>query len=52
MGTSVLALHYRQCASEGGFTHLSSAWTVYNELSAKYPDVLETLATPNWPIQM
>ena len=52
MGTSVLALHYRQCASEGGFTHLSSAWTVYNELSAKYPDVLETLATPNWPIQI
>ncbi|EJT68387.1 hypothetical protein GGTG_14035 [Gaeumannomyces tritici R3-111a-1] len=52
MGTSVLALHYRQCASEGGSTHLSSAWTVYNELSANYPDVLEALATPNWPIQI
>lgn len=52
MGADILCLHYRQVAKEGGFIHLSSVATIYNELAAKYPDVLEVLATPNWPIQI
>ncbi|TLD19289.1 hypothetical protein PspLS_09882 [Pyricularia sp. CBS 133598] len=52
MGADILCLHYRQVAKEGGFIHLSSVSTIYNELAANYPDVLAVLATPNWPIQI
>ncbi|TLD09904.1 hypothetical protein PgNI_06600 [Pyricularia grisea] len=52
MGADILCLHYRQVAKEGGFIHLSSVSTIYNELAANYPNVLEVLATPNWPIQI
>ncbi|KAL2268901.1 hypothetical protein VTJ83DRAFT_3747 [Remersonia thermophila] len=52
MGTEVLALHVRSKAHAGGDTYVASAWTIYKELMASYPDVLEQLCDPSWPIQV
>lgn len=52
MGTEILALQTRQCAKEGGYTCISSAWKLYNELMQCHPDVVEALVASNWPIQV
>jgi hypothetical protein len=45
----VLALVTRNCSAVGGRSIIASAWTVYNELAATRPDLLHTLAQPDWP---
>jgi hypothetical protein len=35
-------------AEEGGQVLLSSAWTVYNEIAAKRPDVIDVLSRTDW----
>ncbi|KAK4114827.1 Clavaminate synthase-like protein [Canariomyces notabilis] len=52
MGTDVLALHVRSLAEAGGNTYVASSWTIYKELAASYPEVLEALCHANWPIQV
>ena len=52
MGADVLALQVRQVAAQGGATLVSSSWKVYNELMKERPDVVQVLATPNWPVHM
>ncbi|KXX81456.1 hypothetical protein MMYC01_201762 [Madurella mycetomatis] len=52
MGTDVLALHIRSLAEIGGSTFVASSWTIYRELVTSYPEVLETLRHPGWPIQV
>ncbi|KAK3071572.1 hypothetical protein LTR53_008380 [Teratosphaeriaceae sp. CCFEE 6253] len=42
----IMAFHYLDTAPEGGETVLSSSWQTYNELAAKCPQVLHTLAEP------
>lgn len=50
----ILALHVRDDggAGSGGEQYVSSSWKIYNELLHTDPDVLETLATPNWPFEL
>ncbi|KAB5550879.1 taurine catabolism dioxygenase family protein [Coniochaeta sp. 2T2.1] len=52
MGTDILALQVRQCAKEGGHTYVASAGNIFCELAARRPDVIETLARADWPIQV
>ncbi|KAK3501992.1 hypothetical protein B0T13DRAFT_217460 [Neurospora crassa] len=52
MGTDVIALHIRSLAEEGGNTFVASSWTIYKELATSYPEVLELLCEPCWPIQV
>ena len=40
----VLSLYALDIAPEGGRTLVSSAWQVYNDLAARRPDILQTLA--------
>jgi len=47
--TDVLALFTQSCLEESGNSMLASAWTVYNELAATRPDLIHTLAKPDWP---
>jgi len=42
----IMAFFYLDTALEGGQTMLSSIWQTYNELAAKRPEVLHTLAQP------
>ena len=35
--------------ASGGSSIVSSAWTIYNELAARRPDLIKVLAEPNWP---
>jgi len=46
----VLAFQTRSTASRGGNAVISPAYAIYNELAATRPDVICTLAEPNWPI--
>lgn len=52
MGADVLALHARSVAETGGNTFVASSWTIYKELAASYPEALEALRHPSWPIQV
>ncbi|KAL2195124.1 hypothetical protein P885DRAFT_41188 [Corynascus similis CBS 632.67] len=52
MGTDILALHVRSLPMAGGSTFVASSWTIYRELAASYPTVLEALCDPSWPIQV
>lgn len=52
MGTDVIALHVRSLAEEGGNTFVASSWTIYKELATSYPQALELLCEPCWPIQV
>lgn len=52
MGCDILSLQVRHSAPEGGYTYLSSAWTVFNDLLHREPEVIKTLLAPNWPIQV
>ncbi|KAK0732899.1 hypothetical protein B0T26DRAFT_294 [Lasiosphaeria miniovina] len=47
--TDTLCLFTQELASSGGLSVLASAWTVYNELAATRPDLIHTLAAPDWP---
>ena len=48
MFCDVLALHTRGCAAERGNHMISSATTIYNELAATRPDVLDILGAEEW----
>lgn len=52
MGTDTIALHVRSLAEEGGNTFVASSWTIYRELMTSFPQVLELLCEPCWPIQV
>jgi hypothetical protein len=52
MGCDILSLQVRDSANKGGYTYLSSAWTVFNDLLDREPEVIKTLLTPNWPVQL
>lgn len=52
MGCDMLALQVRQSARTGGYTYLTSAASVFNHLLREEPEVVLTLLTPNWPVQM
>ncbi|KAG4253318.1 hypothetical protein FPRO03_07278 [Fusarium proliferatum] len=52
MGCDILSLQVRDSANKGGYTYLSSAWTVFNDLLNREPEVVKTLLTPNWPVQL
>lgn len=52
MGCDVLSLQVRDSANKGGYTYLSSAWTVFNDLLNREPEVIKTLLAPNWPVQL
>lgn len=52
MGCDILSLQVRHSAEKGGYTYLSSAWTVFNDLLNREPGVVKTLLTPNWPVQL
>jgi hypothetical protein len=45
----ILAFQTRSIAASGGKCILSSVHTIYNELALTRPDVIQTLARPNWP---
>jgi hypothetical protein len=47
--TDTLCLFTQSLAAAGGSSVLASAYTVYNELARTRPDILHTLAAPNWP---
>lgn len=51
MGVDCLALHVRGLADRGGHTWIASSWTIFQELLS-FPDTLEVLASPKWPIQV
>ncbi|KAK1779894.1 hypothetical protein QBC45DRAFT_123154 [Copromyces sp. CBS 386.78] len=52
MGTDTIALHIRSLAEEGGNTFVASSWTIYRELVTSFPQVLELLCEPCWPLQV
>ncbi|SPN98751.1 related to TfdA family oxidoreductase [Cephalotrichum gorgonifer] len=52
MGSDVLCLQVRECAQTGGGTHLASSWSIYNDLVREKPEVIETLFSSSWPIQV
>lgn len=41
-------MYTQEQAAEGGESHLASCAKIYNELAATRPDVIHTLAAPNW----
>ncbi|KAK4208755.1 putative taurine catabolism dioxygenase TauD [Rhypophila decipiens] len=47
--TDTLCLFTQSLAASGGRSVLASAYTVYNELAATRPDLIHTLAAPDWP---
>ncbi|KAK3934286.1 putative taurine catabolism dioxygenase TauD [Diplogelasinospora grovesii] len=47
--TDCLCLFTQSLAEVGGRSVVASAWTVYNELAATRPDLIHTLAAPDWP---
>ena len=52
MGSDILALQARECAKAGGSTYLASSWSIHNDLARRQPEVLETLFSNSWPIQV
>ncbi|KAF5648097.1 Clavaminate synthase [Fusarium sp. NRRL 52700] len=44
----ILALYCRGRAETGGNHNIASSYAIYNELLITRPDVLETLASPDW----
>ncbi|KAK3317075.1 hypothetical protein B0H66DRAFT_535309 [Apodospora peruviana] len=47
--TDTLCLFTQALAAAGGRSVLASAYTVYNELARTRPDLIHTLAAPDWP---
>ncbi|KAM7218262.1 hypothetical protein V8F06_006325 [Rhypophila decipiens] len=52
VGCDILALYCRSQAEKGGHTYLASALNIYRDLLTSYPDCLDTLTQPAWPIQI
>lgn len=52
MSVDILALHVRALAEQGGATFLASSWTIYQELEATRPDIINILSQPTWPLQL
>lgn len=48
----ILAFQTRSAAASGGKCILSSGHTIYNELAKTRPDVIHTLAQPDWPFAL
>ncbi|KAH7075704.1 hypothetical protein BKA63DRAFT_412791 [Paraphoma chrysanthemicola] len=50
----VLALHVRNDGGvgSGGEQYVTSFWSIYNELLENDPEVLETMAEPDWPFEL
>lgn len=50
----ILALHVRNegGAGIGGGQYVTSFWKIYNELLRTEPEVLETMAEPDWPFEL
>lgn len=48
MVCDILALFHLDAAREGGETLLASAWTIYNQLAATRPDIIEILSRDDW----
>ncbi|CAI6339519.1 unnamed protein product [Periconia digitata] len=50
----ILALHVRDDGGVdcGGEQYFTSFWKIYNELLETDPQVLETMAEPNWPFEL
>ena len=46
---NILAMQTRSLAKRGGNHIVASSAKVYSELLQTRPDVIETLAAPNWP---
>ncbi|KAF2630582.1 Clavaminate synthase-like protein, partial [Macroventuria anomochaeta] len=46
---NVLGLFTKSCAAKGGNHIVASSVSIYNEIAATRPDILESLAEPNWP---
>ncbi|KAJ2995553.1 hypothetical protein NUW58_g1242 [Xylaria curta] len=44
----ILALQTRGCAEVGGNHNIASSYGIYNELATTRPDILRTLAAPDW----
>ncbi|RDI78681.1 hypothetical protein Vi05172_g11250 [Venturia inaequalis] len=44
----ILAMYVQEQAADGGESHLASCAKIYNEIAATRPDVIHTLAAPNW----
>ncbi|CZS96753.1 uncharacterized protein RAG0_05950 [Rhynchosporium agropyri] len=44
-----LAIATRSCSARDGRAFVASSWSVYNELASTRPDLINVLATPNWP---
>ncbi|KAG7141004.1 Taurine hydroxylase-like protein SAT17 like [Verticillium longisporum] len=47
--TDCLCLFTQSLADVGGHSVIASSWTVYNELAATRPDLIEVLSAPDWP---
>ena len=45
----IIALFAVECSEHGGMATIASAWSVFNELAANQPHVIDTLMKPNWP---
>jgi hypothetical protein len=41
-------MYVQEQAAQGGESHLASCATIYNEIASSRPDVLHTLAAPDW----
>ncbi|KAF2104879.1 Clavaminate synthase-like protein [Rhizodiscina lignyota] len=44
----ILAMYVQNQAPEGGESHLASCGKIYNDIARTRPDVIHTLAEPNW----
>ena len=44
----ILALQTRGRAEIGGNHNIASSYAIYNQLATTRPDILETLASPDW----
>ena len=44
----IVAMQMRSEAAKGGRHSVASSWSIYNELVATRPDVVLTLAEPDW----
>ena len=48
----ILAFYTRSSAASGGKCIISPGYTIYNELASTRPDIIATLARPDWPFAL
>jgi hypothetical protein len=48
----ILAFYTRSTAASGGKCIISPGYTIYNELASTRPDIIATLARPDWPFAL